>query len=97
LRGSTGFVLFGTMSATARGSLGWRHAYGDITPVSVVSLAGGNPFSIAGVPIAVDEAVVEAGFDLHVNGRTTIGFSYSGQFGSGATDQSVRGDLTVRF
>jgi outer membrane autotransporter protein len=97
LRGSTGFVLFGTMSATARGSLGWRHAYGDITPVSVVSLAGGNAFSIAGVPIAVDEAVVETGFDLHVNGRTTIGFSYSGQFGSGATDQSVRGDLTVRF
>jgi outer membrane autotransporter protein len=97
LRGSTGFMLFGTMTATARGSLGWRHAYGDITPVSVASLAGGDAFSIAGVPIAVDEAVAEAGFDLHVNGRTTIGLCYSGQFGSGATDQSVRGDFTVRF
>jgi outer membrane autotransporter protein len=97
LRGSTGFVVFGTMSATARGSLGWRRAFGDITPVSVVSLAGGNAFSIAGVPIAVDEAVAEAGFDLHVSSQTTIGLSYSGQFGSGATDQSVRGDFTVRF
>jgi outer membrane autotransporter protein len=97
LRGSTGFVLFGTMSATARGSLGWRHAYGDITPISTASLAGGSAFSIAGVPIAVDEAVAEAGFDLQVNGRTTIGLSYSGEFGSGTTDQSVRGNLTVRF
>jgi outer membrane autotransporter protein len=97
LRGSTGFVLFGTMSATARGSLGWRHAYGDITPISTVSLEGGNAFSIAGVPIAVDEAVVEAGFDLQVNVRTTIGLSYGGQFGNATTDQSVRGNLTVRF
>jgi outer membrane autotransporter protein len=97
LRGSTGFVLFGTMSATARGSLGWRHAFGDITPVSTVSLAGGNDFTIAGVPIAVDEAVADAGLDLHVNGRTTIGLSYSGQFGSGATDQGVRGNFIVRF
>ncbi len=97
LRVSTGLVSFGEMSATARGSLGWRHAFGDITPVSMVSLAGGNAFSIAGVPIAADAAVAEAGFDLHVNGRTTIGLSYGGQFGSGAIDQSVRGDLIVRF
>jgi fibronectin-binding autotransporter adhesin len=97
LRGSTGFVLFGTMSATARGSLGWRHAYGDITPISTVSLAEGNAFSIAGVPIAVDEAVVDAGFDLQINVRTSIGLSYGGQFGSATTDQSVRGNLTVRF
>jgi outer membrane autotransporter protein len=97
LRASTGLVSFGEMSATARGSLGWRHAFGDIVPVSVVSLAGGNAFSIAGVPIAVDAAVIDAGLDLHVTSQTTLGLSYGGQFGNGAIDQSVRGNFTVRF
>ena len=97
LRASTGLVLFGEMLTTVRGSLGWRHAFGDIAPVSVVSLAGGNAFSIAGVPITMDAAMVEAGLDLRVTSQTSIGLSYGGQFGRGATDQSVRGNFTVRF
>jgi uncharacterized protein with beta-barrel porin domain len=30
------------MAATARGSLGWRHAYGDVTPTSLLTFAGGG-------------------------------------------------------
>jgi outer membrane autotransporter protein len=96
-RASTGFLLFGEMSATARGSLGWRHALGDITPTTAALLAGGNVFSIAGVPISLDAAVVEAGLDLHLTSQTTIGVSYGGQFGSGVTDQGVRGNFIMRF
>jgi uncharacterized protein with beta-barrel porin domain len=34
------------MAATARGSLGWRHAYGDVTPTSLLTFAGGSSVSI---------------------------------------------------
>jgi uncharacterized protein with beta-barrel porin domain len=35
------------MAATAGGSLGWRHAYGDVTPTSLLTFAGGGSlFSI---------------------------------------------------
>ncbi len=37
---------------TARGSLGWRHAFGDTAPTTTLAFAGGSPFSIAGAPIA---------------------------------------------
>ena len=60
LRGSTDFAL-GGINATARGMLGWRHAFGDVTPTSSFAFAGGDTFTIAGVPIARDAAVIEAG------------------------------------
>jgi outer membrane autotransporter protein len=96
MRASTDFML-GPMVATARGTLGWLHAYGDITPVSVMSFAGGNPFTVSGVPIATDAAVTEAGIDLHVAPQATLGVSYNGQFGDGSVDQSVRGIFTMQF
>jgi outer membrane autotransporter protein len=96
MRASTDFML-GPMVATVRGSLGWLHAYGDITPVSVMSFAGGNPFTVSGVPIATDAAVTEAGLDLHVAPQATLGVSYNGQFGDGSVDQSVRGIFTMQF
>jgi subtilase-type serine protease len=95
-RTSTDFAL-GAFTTTARGTVGWLHAYGDITPVSVMSFAGGNPFTVSGLPIATDAAVVEAGLDLHITRQATLGISYSGQFGGGATDQSARGTFNVKF
>jgi outer membrane autotransporter protein len=93
---STGFDL-GGIRAAARGTLGWRHAFGDTTPDSILSFAGGSPFSIAGVPIARDAAVIEAELDFSVFRRAALGLSYNGQFGSGATDQSVKANFSIRF
>jgi fibronectin-binding autotransporter adhesin len=47
------------------------------------SFAGGEAFTVAGVPIAGDSALIEAGFDLNVTEAATMGVSYQGQFGSG--------------
>ena len=96
LRGSTDFTL-GGIDTTARGMLGWRHAFGDVTPLLTVALAGGDAFTIAGVPIARDAAVVEAGLDLPISVNATLGLSYSGQFGGGAVDNSAKVDLGVKF
>lgn len=96
LRGSSDFA-FGGMNVTARGMLGWRHAFGDLTPTSTFAFAGGDAFTIAGVPIARDSAVIEAGLDFNLASNATLGLSYTGQFGGGTVDQGAKVDLAVKF
>ncbi|MGO4287332.1 autotransporter outer membrane beta-barrel domain-containing protein [Bosea sp. TAB14] len=97
LRASTDFTLGNGVGMTARGMIGWRHAYGETTPISAMSFSGGSAFGIAGVPIARDAAVVDVGLDLNLTANAMLGLSYGGQFGSGLTDQTLRGNLNVRF
>jgi outer membrane autotransporter protein len=90
-------VTIGGVSATARGMFGWRHAFGDVTPLSSVAFAGGSDFTIAGVPIARDALLVEAGFDVQLARNTTLGVSYAGQFGPNAFDNGFKANLGVKF
>src|SRR5262249_22830403 len=78
LRASSNFNLNG-WAATARGSFGWRHALGDVTPVSLLAFAGGDAFGIQGVPVAKDSAAIEAGLDVAVARNVSVGISYVGQ------------------
>ena len=96
LRAATDFEI-GTAKATMRGTLGWRHGFGDMTPMVSQAFTGSNAFSIAGAPIARDAAVIEAGFDVAVGQRATLGLSYQGQLGTKTRDHGVRADLNVRF
>ncbi|HEX5500432.1 MAG TPA: autotransporter domain-containing protein, partial [Thermomicrobiales bacterium] len=97
LRASTDFIVDGT-KATARGMLGWRHAFGDTTPLSnFVFAGGGSAFTIAGVPLGKDAAVIETGFDFAIAANATLGLSYSGQIADGVQDHGFRADLKVNF
>ncbi|WP_065092054.1 MULTISPECIES: autotransporter domain-containing protein [unclassified Rhizobium] len=96
LRTSTAFTM-GGVHATARGMLGWRHAFDDVTPLASMAFAGGSPFSIAGVPITRDAPVVEAGLDFQLSPSALLGITYSGQFGSGIADQSVKANFNMKF
>lgn len=90
-------LQFGTVDARLRGMVGWRHAFGDTTPESVHAFAGGGDFTIAGVPVAKDSAVIEAGLETTVASGTTLGLSYSGQIASGAYDHGFNANLAVSF
>jgi outer membrane autotransporter protein len=82
----------------ARGTLGWRHAFGDVTPGMTMAFASGSaPFSMAGVPIARDVALIESGIELHVNPGLTVSVSYVGQLASRAQDHAVKGSLAWKF
>jgi outer membrane autotransporter protein len=83
--------------ATFSGGIGWRHAFGDTTPVTQLSFAGGPAFSVQGVPIARNATLVEAGLDLRLSPQATLSFGYSGQFASGSSDNGLRLGLNVRF
>ncbi len=79
-----------------RGTLGWRHAFGDVNPASTLSFVqGGQSFTANGVPLARDAAVLELGVDMAVSKRTTVGVGYGGQFGGG--NQQNYGTLDVRY
>jgi outer membrane autotransporter protein len=89
-------LAFGKVDFKARGSLGWRHAFGD-TPVATLSFFGGSTFGIAGVPIAKDAAVLDAGLDFGISEEALLSLSYGGQFSTNAVDQSVRGNFSLKF
>jgi outer membrane autotransporter protein len=87
----------GNGNAVFKGTVGWRHAFGDTTPLSTLSFASGKAFTVAGVPVAENSVVLDLGLDFRAGDNVVFGVSYNGQFGSGVSDNGVRADLRVRF
>ena len=97
-RAATTIKLADEASLTPRVTLAWQHAFGDVgTTANLAFASGGLPFTVAGVPVAQDTALVGAGFDYAFNGNVSAGIAYSGQFGDGTTDNALKGTLDVRF
>jgi subtilase-type serine protease len=96
VRASTSLALQG-VELTLRGTLAWRHAFGDVTPLATAVLAGGSAFTVAGIPIARNAALLEAGLDLAISPRATLGLSYTGQLATDSQDHAFKGNLAVRF
>ncbi|CAN7552557.1 autotransporter domain-containing protein [Aminobacter sp. LjRoot7] len=96
LRAATDFTL-GDAKASVRGMVGWRHAFGDVAPSSLVSFAGGDSFTVYGTPIARDALMLEAGLDVAISPKASLGLSYTGQLASGAREHGVNASLAVKF
>lgn len=96
LRASTA-LPWSRVDAVLRGSVGWRHAYGDTLPSARMAFATGDSFSTVGAPIAKNAAVLEAGMDFKVGRATTIGVGYQGQYGSDTRANSVNARVNVLF
>ena len=89
---------WGAMLVTPHLSAAWQHAFDDVTPGAALAFAStGIGFDIAGVPLAQDSALIDAGLDFALGANTTAGVSYSGQFGDGVTDNAVKGRFTLLF
>jgi len=83
---------------TLRGLVGWRHAYGDVEPESLLALAGGaSPFTVSGVPVDRDALLAEAGLDWQTSNGVSLGIAYSGQIGTRAQDHTLKGNFIWRF
>lgn len=98
LRVGKALTLGNGTTVTPRGSLGWRHAFGDTTPdADLRFIDGGAGFSTQGVPIAKDAAVVEAGFDVNVGQAGKLGLGYSGQLSSENRDHAIMASFSLGF
>ncbi len=96
LRGES--AIFTTLPLSARGFVGWRHAFGDVTPSALLAFsAGSNAFAISGSPIDRDAVVAEVGLDYHAAANLVIGVSYAGQAGQRAYDNAISARLAYRF
>src|SRR5262245_41478902 len=104
-----GYSFLGFRAATAvplangtvlvpRGTLQWQHAFGDVTPSAALAFQStGAVFSIAGVPIARDAALVEAGLDWRFSPRAKLGAFYQGELAAHAQTHAVKGAFTWGF
>ncbi len=80
-------------------SVGWLHAFGDTASAATARFiaAPTASFTVAGVPIATDAALVRAGFGVQMTPASLFSLAYSGQFASAATVNGFNAALTVRF
>ncbi|WP_158608735.1 autotransporter domain-containing protein [Sinorhizobium meliloti] len=87
----------GGMAVKSHGTLGWRHAFGDVVPRAAHGFAGGHNFAISGTPVAKDAALVEAGLDFRLAANASLAVSYEGRIASSVQEHGVTVKLDVRF
>ncbi|MFG1463184.1 autotransporter domain-containing protein, partial [Xanthobacter sp. DSM 24535] len=91
-------IAVGTGTLTARGSLAWQYAFGDITPDIGLALATGSaPFTVSGAPIGRNAALVNVGLDFRATANLVLGLSYGGQFAENGSDNALNARLAVSF
>ncbi|UTS92142.1 autotransporter outer membrane beta-barrel domain-containing protein [Rhizobium anhuiense] len=90
-------IRLGETKATLRGMSGWRHAAGDIAPLSTHAFAGGDAFIVAGVPVAENAFVLDAGLDFDLTPSSIVGIAYSGQIADNAQQHGAKATLSVKF
>lgn len=80
-----------------RGMLGYRNAFGDVTPTSLFAFGSGPRFKSAGIPLDRHALVAETGLDLRLSQNLTLAVSYSGQYGERNREHAGKGSLTYRW
>ena len=89
---------WGAMQVTPHLSAAWRHAFDNVTPDAALAFATtGIGFTVYGVPLAQDSALIDTGLDFALGPRTTAGVSYSGQIAHNVHDNAVEGRATWLF
>ncbi len=99
VRAASSYPLAIGMMVTPRGSVAWQHAVGRVVPTEALGLTAlsGGSFSVSGVPLARDAALVDAGVDLRISERAKAGLSYFGQLAGSAHDNAVTGSFSWSF
>ncbi len=79
-------------------SLGWQHAFGDVSSnANLAFVGGGSAFSVSGVPIARDSALIGAGVEYAFSKTVSASLSYNGQFASGTEHNAFKGAISIEF
>ncbi|WGD29826.1 autotransporter domain-containing protein [Ancylobacter sp. WKF20] len=91
------FTLANGRPLAVTAALGWQRAFGDLTPEATAAFAGSDAFTVAGAPIAENAALIDLGVAYKPSENFSLGLSYVGQLASSATDNAIKGSLTIRF
>lgn len=86
------------MTFTPRASLAWRHTYGSLSDSTRQSfLSGASAFSVEGSALDRDSLRAEAGVDVGLGPRSTLGVGYSGEYGANSRLHALVGQWQLRF
>jgi outer membrane autotransporter protein len=86
------------MSVTPRMAVGWKHTYGDVgSSTRQAFVTGGTAFSVDGSSLDRDSLVLEAGLDVGISARHTLGVGYSGEIGSNSRNHGLIGQWQMSF
>jgi outer membrane autotransporter protein len=98
-RAAAAYTLWNGMMLIPRASVAWQYAFGEVNPATALAFAGipGSNFSVTGVPIARNAALIDAGADLRINPQAKVGLYYWGQHANTAHENGLRGTLTWMF
>ncbi|WP_407527868.1 autotransporter domain-containing protein [Methylobacterium oryzisoli] len=98
-QGQIGALLGSATPIFVRGRVGYRRAYGDVVPSTLSRFgATGQTFLTAGVPVARDAMVAQAGLDWQVAPTATLSIAYTGQVGADRTQvHGVKGGFLYRW
>jgi outer membrane autotransporter protein len=83
---------------TMRGTLGWRHAYGDVDPAMVLAFRDADaPFAVTGLPVDRNALIAEAGLGWHASEAVSLEVSYQGQIGTRVQEHALKGNFSWKF
>lgn len=86
------------MQLTPRFSAGWKHTYGDVYSDTRQRLVtGGKNFSVSGASLDRDSLLVDAGLDLGLSAKHTLGVGLTGEVGTDSRNHGVTGQWRMSF
>lgn len=86
------------MQLTPRFSAGWKHTYGDVDSRTHQRLVtGGKTYTVKGAALDRDSLTLDAGLDLAVSTRHTLGVGYNGEVGNDSRSHGVMGQWRMAF
>lgn len=98
LRAGTLWTLPNGTVVVPHASAAWQYAFGDVVPTAALAFAStGAAFTVAGVPIAKNSALVEGGIDWRITAQMTFGVAYQGELAKSAQTNTAKGSFTWNF
>ena len=84
------------MLVTVRGMVGWQYQHGQAA-TSQFTMAGSQPFAIAGASLAGHALVYEAGLNMDVTEGLNLDVVYAGRLSTHDVSHSIKGIVAARF
>ncbi|MBV4461200.1 autotransporter domain-containing protein [Pseudomonas sp. COR58] len=86
------------LQLTPRFSAGWKHTYGDVQSHTRQKLAaGGRDFTVEGAALDRNNLTLDAGLELAVSPRHSLGLGYNGDIGHRSRRHGVSGQWRMAF
>jgi outer membrane autotransporter protein len=98
LRAATQWMMANGTVVVPHASAAYQYAFGDVTPTATVAFAStGAAFTVSGVPIAKNSALVEGGVDWRITAQMKLGVAYQGELAKSAQTNTAKGSFTWNF